>query len=90
MAALPRLKPPPKPPPAPAVEPAAGSESGAESVALPVVRFNVKSRVSGNWQGAGQWFPGSVVTVNGDGTYAIQYDDGDFDESVPDGHLVAM
>ena len=90
MAALPRLKPPPKPPPAPAVEPAAGSESGVESVALPVVRFNVKSRVSGNWQGAGQWFPGSVVTVNGDGTYAIQYDDGDFDESVPDGHLVAM
>ena len=67
----------------------AGSAPGAASVDLPVVRFNVKSRVSGNWQGAGQWFPGSVVTVNGDGTYAIQYDDGDFDESVPDGHLVA-
>jgi len=54
------------------------------------VRFNVNSRVKGNWQGAGQWFPGTVVTVNGGGTYAVQYDDGDYDESVPDSHLEAM
>ena len=52
--------------------------------------FNIKSRVKGNWQGAGQWFPGTVVTINGGGTYAVQYDDGDYDESVPDSDLEAM
>jgi hypothetical protein len=33
------------------------------------------------------WYPGIIEAVNDDGTYQVQYDDGDVDESVPLSHI---
>ena len=38
--------------------------------------------ISARYQGKDKWFPGRVVQTNSDGTYAIQYDDGDFEGRV--------
>ena len=47
-------------------------------------------RVLAQWGGVsgdGQWFPGMVQGVHASGHYGIRYDDGDFEEFVPE-HLV--
>ena len=45
--------------------------------------YVVGQRLQGNWRGGGTWYDGSVTAVNSDNTYDIQYDDGDFEASVP-------
>eukprot|EP00041_Stephanoeca_diplocostata_P027077 m.739801 g.739801 ORF g.739801 m.739801 type:complete len:1039 (-) comp23110_c0_seq5:3234-6350(-) len=50
-------------------------------------RFHVGESVTAQWAGRGAWHPGQVTAVHtGVGvepTYSVQYDDGDFEPSVP-------
>ena len=49
--------------------------------------FVVGFKVEGNYQGMGNWYPGVIGRVNGDGTYDVRYDDGDSEKYVPLQHL---
>lgn len=63
-----------------------GSSSGDNSITLGKsnrLRFVVNEDVEGNFDGAGQWFPGKISQSNKDGTYDIAYDDGDSESGVP-------
>jgi hypothetical protein len=50
---------------------------GASSGAL-----YVGARVEANYQGYGKWYSGFIDRDNGDGTYLVQYDDGDVETHV--------
>jgi chloramphenicol 3-O-phosphotransferase len=43
--------------------------------------------VEGNYAGNGEWFPGRVSAAHADGTYDIDYDDGDRESRVARGLL---
>ena len=49
--------------------------------------FSVGAVIFGNFDGAGDWYQGTVSNVNDDGTYEILYDDGDTESNVPASHL---
>jgi hypothetical protein len=44
--------------------------------------LHVGARVEARFEGKKEWYPGLVHCQNADGTYAIDYDDGDFEDSV--------
>ena len=48
--------------------------------------LSVGARVKARYQG-GAWYPGKVSAVHPDGAYAVEYDDGDKEASVPP-HMV--
>ncbi len=39
------------------------------------------------WKG-GDFFPGAVAAANADGTYVVQFDDGDLESAEPHAHMV--
>merc|ERR1711871_61267 len=43
--------------------------------------------ISGNWLGRKRYYSGDIAKINGDGTADVQYDDGDFEYSVPSSRL---
>lgn len=45
--------------------------------------LKVGTRVEALWERGSVFYPGKVVTVKGGGKYDIQYDDGDYESSVP-------
>ena len=45
--------------------------------------YALGARVTANYQGAGSWYPGTIVKVQKNGTYDIHYDDNDKEKSVP-------
>ena len=52
------------------------------------VAWDVGDRVEGRWRlevelGAFCWYNGRITQVNSDGTYAVQFNDGDFEDSEP-------
>ncbi len=49
--------------------------------------FKIDDEIEGNYQGYGRWFKGSISYVNKDGTYDVQYADGDQETSVSPSHL---
>ncbi|CAK0852998.1 unnamed protein product [Prorocentrum cordatum] len=48
-----------------------------------VKRLMAGSSVECRWRGGTGWFPGRVERVNQNGTFAVRYSDGDFEDSVP-------
>lgn len=46
------------------------------------IHFSIGDKVLGNFEDAGEWFPG-VISGGDDGLYDIAYDDGDAEENVP-------
>ena len=58
-----------------------GEKSGGER--LPAL--GVGTRVTANWLAYGSYYTGKIVRVNADGTYAIDYDDGDKETNVSRG-----
>jgi hypothetical protein len=44
--------------------------------------FKVGDKVEADYQGTGRYYPGNIIHDRNDGTYDIQYDDGDKDEKV--------
>ena len=46
------------------------------------LEFNVGFEVLARFNGGGEWFAGKIVRENDDGTYEIQYDDGDYESDV--------
>ena len=64
------------------------SSALSPSPALPAVTTYTKGqRVQGFFSEYDSWYPGVVRLVNGDGTYAIDFDDGDKEDSVPTSRL---
>ena len=51
-----------------------GRDRAAES---PAPEVRVGDRVEGNHRGLGRWYPGKVGRVHSDGTYTVDYDDGE-------------
>eukprot|EP00941_MAST-03F_sp_MAST-3F-sp1_P002079 g2079.t1 len=49
----------------------------------------IKARFGGDvpWNDQRDFFPGKIVSINGDGTYAVDFDDGDKQESVKREHI---
>jgi hypothetical protein len=45
-------------------------------------RLEVGIKVTAKWKGETKWFPGTVKAANADGTYRIQYEDGDVEDAV--------
>ena len=52
------------------------------SAALPL-ELVVGDEVDARYRGKAKWYPGRVSSVNTDGTFDIQYHDGDFEANVP-------
>ena len=54
---------------------------------LPAVRgppgLKVGARIAARWKGGLVYYPGRVVSDHGDGSYDIDYDDGDTEDNVP-------
>ncbi len=50
-------------------------------------RYSVGDRVLARWKG-GDFYPGAVTAVNADGSYVIQFDDGDLESAEPHAHMV--
>lgn len=44
--------------------------------------FEVGDKVKTNFKGKGRWFDSRIRSVNSDGTYDIDYDDGEKDNGV--------
>ena len=62
-------------------------EEDEEDEDLPAVRgppgLKVGARVAARWKGGLVYYPGRVVSDHGDGSYDIDYDDGDTEDNVP-------
>ena len=54
------------------------------------IKFNVGDKVEGNFKGKGRWFPGEILKVNEDGTYNVEYNDGDWERNVDAADLVLL
>ena len=48
---------------------------------VPTATFNIGDKVEGNFRGRGRFFPGKISAI-GDGTYDIEYDDGEVEKGV--------
>lgn len=49
--------------------------------------LRIGMRVMSRYGGGTEWYPGSIARDNGDGTFEINYDDGDSEEAVPSHRL---
>ena len=67
-----------------------GSKGPKEALAAELKReresIRIGDKVSARWK-AKEYFLGTVKADNGDGTFAIAFDDGDFDAKVPRAHI---
>jgi hypothetical protein len=50
-------------------------------------KYQVDGRVQGNWKNLGIYYKGRITAVNEDGTYAVKYAGGDFEDRIPDTRL---
>ena len=61
----------------------AAAENSDESAPLATdTAFSVGQRVRARFAGKKHWYNGVVTTVNADGTYGLEYDDGDWEDSL--------
>lgn len=54
-----------------------------ESSAAHVDALDVGSRVDVNYRGLGSLYSGTISQINSDGTYTVNYDDGEIESSIP-------
>jgi len=52
--------------------------------------FKENQFVKATWKGKGKEYDCLIDTVNGDGTYAVMYSDGDYDPKVPQSNILAQ
>ena len=71
----------PRPPPLLQAGTVAGEDARARVNARRLEEIKVGDSVWAQWKGEGL-FPGKIKNINGDQTFAVEYDDGDFDPSV--------
>eukprot|EP00759_Apiculatamorpha_spiralis_P005705 PhF_6_TR13403/c0_g1_i1/m.21323/K10590/TRIP12; E3 ubiquitin-protein ligase TRIP12 len=77
----------PPPPPRPSAEdksPAPDKKTpakkkGGKAPPSPVGPLSVGTVMEATWKGGSRYYQGKIANVNPDGTYAIQFDDGDFE-----------
>jgi hypothetical protein len=53
-------------------------------------KFSIGDKIEARFKGGAKWFPGRVMGVNRDGSYAIRYADGDEDNKVLADHVRAI
>jgi hypothetical protein len=58
-----------------------GRETVLQFEMQPIQAFDKGDRVEGRFDETGEWFPGVIAVANGDTTYDIRYDDGDFEKA---------
>jgi DUF971 family protein len=61
----------------PSAATALDSSAQAGETVKPVAGFAVGQKVLGDYRGKNRWYPAKVAAVNSDGTYDIDYDDGE-------------
>ena len=71
----------------PVAETEPGSSHTAAQTPVSSARWSVGTKVKAQFQRKARRYPATIHAVNPDGTFAVQYDDGDFEESVPE-HLI--
>jgi hypothetical protein len=71
-----------------ATPPAAGLAPAAPPVPPPPVAWKEGDRIQGQWSD-GRWYNGKIGAVNGDGSYDINYDDGDHAKRLAAKHVRA-
>ena len=70
-------------PPAPAAGSAVAGSGSADVTVLPAeTPLAVGDRISAQWTD-GRWYPGKIAAVRPDGTYDINYNDGDKSHALP-------
>lgn len=61
--------------------PPAAPQAQAPAVVAPVAKYPVGTKIEAKWKG-GSYYKGTIAAFNADGTYAVNYDDGDKEASV--------
>ena len=69
--------------------PLAGAENATETPIVGPKVLDVGTKIEANYKAAGRWYKGKVSQANSDGTYDIQYIDGDHEEGVGR-HLIRL
>lgn len=69
------------PPPA-----APAPQAQAPAVVAPVAKYPVGTKIEAKWKG-GSFYKGTIAAFNADGTYAVNYDDGDKESSVKESNI---
>mmetsp|Transcript_40261 Transcript_40261/g.110763 ORF Transcript_40261/g.110763 Transcript_40261/m.110763 type:complete len:882 (-) Transcript_40261:84-2729(-) len=84
-----QLKQQPTLPPQPRPSLPQGASVGGGAHLLPMVPAGlaVGYAVEARWRGGLGWFRGQIARSNGNGTFAVRYDDNDFEDSVPAHHI---
>ena len=57
-------------------------ESNIKALSTVIMTYKVGDKVEAQWKGGSAFFKGVIKTANTDGTYAIDYDDGDKETNV--------
>ena len=71
----------------------AGASAGCQDCTAPVIVPSPKAvgeHIEANYKQLGKYHGGVIKTENPDGTFAVSYHDGDFEESVDRGHIRAL
>merc|ERR1719487_1841575 len=71
-------------------ESAPASRGGGSAPASTGSSFAPGDRVEAQFNGKGKSYPATVKKDNGDGTYALDYDDGDKEDAAKAEHIKAM
>lgn len=50
-------------------------------------RFNENQQIEGNYRGRGRWYPGRISGINPDGTFNIDYDDGEIERHIGEHYI---
>lgn len=61
-------------------------QAQAPAVAAPVAKFPVGTKIEAKWKG-GSFYKGTIAAFNADGTYAVNYDDGDKEAAVKEANI---
>lgn len=54
-----------------------------QAVAAPAAAYKVGDKVDAHWKGGQVWWKATISKVNADGTYDVNFDDGDKESNVP-------
>ena len=67
-----------------------GDSNASVDDAAPAATFKVGHSVAACYHGGEDWFEGTVAAVNADGTYDVNYSDGDHEAGVTADHIKSM
>jgi hypothetical protein len=54
------------------------------------LQYQIGQNIEGNWKDLGTYYKGRITAVHEDGTYAVKYAGGDFEDRIPESRLKAL